>query len=261
MQYICTMQLVSDYYLPQYIVSIEGATALRLNNISNGPEVSEEDFSYYLAASSVYSSKIEGNTLDINSFHRLKENPGSKKKEVQEVEDLIAAYQFARIEKLTKPSFLNAHKILSSTLVDVPEQGILRTVQVAVYDSVSGRPAYLAVEGEHVEEEMDKLFADIALLLDKNMAVDEVFYYAAMLHLWVAMIHPFTDGNGRMARLTEKWFLAAKLGTIAWTINSEKLYWDNRPEYYQNIALGFNYYALKWERCLPFLLMLPKAIS
>jgi Fic family protein len=82
-----------------------------------------------------------------------------------------------------------------------------------------------------------------------------------MIHLWVAKIHPFMDGNGRSARLLEKWFLVATLGMSAWSINSEKYYWDNRPEYYQNIALGYNYYVLYWDRCLPFLLMLPEALK
>jgi hypothetical protein len=47
----------------------------------------------------------------------------------------------------------------------------------------------------------------------------------------------------------------------AWSINSEKYYWDNRPDYYQNIAVGYNYYAIHWDRCLPFLLMLPEALK
>jgi Fic family protein len=88
-----------------------------------------------------------------------------------------------------------------------------------------------------------------------------VFYYASLVHLWVAKIHPFMDGNGRAARLAEKWFLASKIGFSAWSIHSEKYYWDNRPEYYQNIALGYNYYALHWDRCIPFILMLPKALQ
>jgi hypothetical protein len=53
----------------------------------------------------------------------------------------------------------------------------------------------------------------------------------------------------------------SKLGMSAWSINSEKYYWDNRPDYYQNIALGYDYYALYWDRCLPFLLMLPEALK
>jgi Fic family protein len=97
--------------------------------------------------------------------------------------------------------------------------------------------------------------------LKRELSYKEVFYYASMIHLWTAKIHPFMDGNGRSARLLEKWFLVSKLGLSAWSINSEKYYWDNRPDYYQNIALGYNYYALYWDRCLPFLLMLPEALK
>ena len=43
-----------------------------------------------------------------------------------------------------------------------------------------------------------------------------------------------------------------------WSINSEKYYWYHRPEYYKNFSLGFNYYALFWDRCIPFLLISAK---
>lgn len=131
---------------------------------------------------------------------------------------------------------------------------------VGVRDSKTLRPVYMAVEPEFVNEELTKLFDDITVLLNRDLSPSEVFYYASMIHLWLVKIHPFLDGNGRSARLLEKWFIASKLGPAAWSINSEKFYWDNRPEYYTNIALGYNYYALHWERCLPFLLMLPAAL-
>jgi len=134
-------------------------------------------------------------------------------------------------------------------------------MQVGVYDSNTGKPIYLAIEPEYLYKEVPKLFDDIKTLLREKLNTKEKFYYASMLHLWLAMLHPFTDGNGRAARLLEKWFLASTIGDIAWSINSEKYYWDNRPDYYKNISLGFNYYALKWERCIPFLLMLPKVLK
>ena len=120
---------------------------------------------------------------------------------------------------------------------------------------------YLAVEPEFVGIETGKLFDDISLLLQTDMRLEEVFYYASMIHLWTAKIHPFADGNGRAARLAEKWFLTAKLGETSWSLNSEKYYWDHRSEYYRNIALGFNYYALNWDRCMSFLQMLPMALA
>ena len=108
--------------------------------------------------------------------------------------------------------------------------------------------------------ETGKLFDDISVLLSEDLSLEEVFYYASMIHIWIAKIHPFADGNGRAARLLEKWFLVSKLGDHTWSINSEKYYWDQRPDYYRNIALGFNYYALHWDRCYPFLFMLPAAL-
>ncbi|HMS50683.1 MAG: Fic family protein [Sphingobacteriales bacterium] len=221
-----------------------------------------DDFEYYIIASSLYSSKIEGNTIDANSFFRNRGNKSfPKKKEVQEIEDLVKAYKFASENNLNKTNFLKAHAILSKTLLAVGLRGKLRKEQVGVRDSKTLKPVYLAVEPQFVKEELGKLFADISELLQRKLSHKEVFYYASMIHLWVAKIHPFMDGNGRSARLLEKWFLVATLGMSAWSINSEKYYWDNRPEYYQNIALGYNYYVLYWDRCLPFLLMLPEALK
>ena len=223
---------------------------------------STEDFEYYLIASSLYSSKIEGNTLDVNSFFRNRGNKNSPKtKEVQEIEELVTAYKFASENKLNRTNFLKAHRILSKTMLPANTRGKVRKVQIGVRDAKTLRPIYLAVEPEFVTTELKKLFADISELLKRNMSYKEVFYYASMIHLWIALIHPFDDGNGRTARLVEKWFLVSKLGLSAWSIQAEKYYWDHRPAYYQNIALGFNYFALHWERCLPFLQMLPEALE
>jgi Fic family protein len=68
------------------------------------------------------------------------------------------------------------------------------------------------------------------------------------------------DGNGRAGRLLEKWFLAEKLGENAWSIQSERYYAKNKKEYYQKIHIGYNYYALNVNRCVPFLLMLPASL-
>ena len=254
------------YILPEYLESY--ATQCKIDwlamfhKLKAKAQFSAEDFEYYLIASSLYSSKIEGNTLDVNSFFRNRENKNSpKRKEVREIEELVSAYEFASENKLNRSNFLKAHGILSKTMLSAKARGKVRKVQIGVRDTKTLRPIYLAVEPEFVTSELNKLFADISELLKRNMSYKEAFYYASMIHLWIALIHPFEDGNGRTARLVEKWFLVSKLGLSAWSIQAEKYYWDHRPAYYQNIALGFNFYALHWERCLPFLLMLPEALK
>jgi Fic family protein len=75
-------------------------------------------------------------------------------------------------------------------------------------------------------------------------------------------IHPFEDGNGRAARLLEKWFLAEKLGKMAWCVASEQFYYKNVSDYYKNLAvLGFNYENLDYSKALGFLKMLPDSIK
>lgn len=100
-----------------------------------------------------------------------------------------------------------------------------------------------------------------SLFLKSKLTITQVFYFAAFIHLVFVNIHLFVDGNGRITRLIEKWFLAKKPGDHAWFITSEKNYWDNRPSYYKNLQIGVNYYEVKYEKILPFLLMLPNSLK
>jgi len=115
---------------------------------------------------------------------------------------------------------------------------------------------YLAVEAEHVAAVMKSFFDEISTLLAASLSLEEVFYFAALIHLRFVHIHPFADGNGRAARLLEKWFLAQKLGKLFWNLPSEKYYKDHQADYYNNINLGVNFYELDYNKCLPFLVML-----
>ena len=256
------LHLVSSEYLDAYTSSWTQDRIQVLQTLRAKPEFTTEDFEHYLVTSSLYSSKIEGNTLDANSFFRHRGVKGHpRQKELEEIEDLVEAYRFAAENTLSRTAFFQTHAIASRTLLPVRLRGKARKQPVGVRDVQTSRPVYLAVEPEWVDREVDKHFSDISELLARDLSPQEVFYYASMIHLWTAMIHPFLDGNGRCARLLEKWFLVSKLGRSAWSIASEKYYWDHRPDYYRNIALGYNYYALHWERCMPFLSMLPDALA
>ena len=125
-----------------------------------------------------------------------------------------------------------------------------------------GRIEYVAAAPDVISHEITKLWQDVDVLLRASLSGELSFYYAAMLHLQFVKIHPYEDGNGRTARLLEKWFLAEKLGPEAWFLQSEKHYYEQHAACYRNLRLlGLEYEALDYSKALPFLLMLPDALS
>ncbi len=241
-------------YKTQLSVDVETTFAI----LKNKPQ-SVDDFKFYFANSAVHSSNIEGNSINFDTYLKATEfNLHLKTKEIKEIEELIEAYQFAGENNLSIGNILKAHEILTQSILIKKERGKIRKVKVGVRSE--GRLIYLAVEPECIKGELEKLFADITVLLKSKLTTPEIFYYAAFIHLVFVNIHPFVDGNGRATRLIEKWFLAKMLGDNAWCIASEKNYWINRPAYYKSLQIGVNYYEVKYEKSIPFLLLLPNAL-
>ncbi len=126
----------------------------------------------------------------------------------------------------------------------------------------TGKIQFEAAPFSIVETEMEKLWDDISVLLKMNLSNEEIFYYAAYIYLLFVNIHPFNDGNGRAARLLEKWFLSAMFGERAWYIQSERYYYQHVNDYYKSLnRLGMFYEKLDYVKAGEFLQMLPSAIS
>ena len=253
------MNVTEKKYFNAYSTAIGGQIADLLNRF----DFSEANgqFEYLTKASAVYSSNIEGNSIDLNSYmnHELSQKKSKPGKEIEEIENLVAAYGFAQQKKLTEANLLQCHKMFSETFLIKSKRGAYRIEPVGVFGKTG--MAYLAVEPEFVEKEMGTFFKGIAELISTPLTPEEVFYFAALLHLRFAHIHPFRDGNGRAARLLEKWFIAEKLGQQFWKIPSEQYYKEHQPQYYAAIHLGINFYELDYGKCLNFLVMLPKCLS
>ena len=224
-------------------------------------EISTDSFSFYTSVASVFSSKIEGEEIELDSYIKYKRFgieflPDYTKK----IDDLYNAYSFAKKNPLNRNTISEAHTLLGNHIVAKNQQGKHR-VQNMFITNDNGRIEYVAALPHQVDYEMVQFYDDIEYLLKKRLSFPEIFYYASLIHLVFVKIHPWNDGNGRSGRLLEKWFLSTKLGDKAWFVQSEKYYYQNHQLYYDNLrSLGFEYESLDYSKAMPFLEMLPKSL-
>ncbi|MHB1474519.1 MAG: Fic family protein [Dermatophilaceae bacterium] len=110
--------------------------------------------------------------------------------------------------------------------------GSYRAGPVYVYDEGDRVVVYEGPEASVVPELMDELVADLASHDDVDLLVR-----AAMAHLNLVMVHPFRDGNGRMARALQT--LVLSRGGIAEPAFSSIEEWlgANTDDYYRVLAI------------------------
>lgn len=220
-------------------------------------------FTFYTSVSVMSSSKIEGEQMDVDSYVRHKLLHVEYLPELTEKpNDLYNAYLFAKENKLNPNNFLQAHKLISAHLLPESQRGAIGKTETLVMEHTTGRIQYEAARLSIVKESYASVWNEVETLLKQELTTEEIFYYAAYIHLVFVNIHPFSDGNGRIARLLEKWFLAEKLVEMAWYIQSEKYYYKHVNSYYKNLArLGLYYEELDYEKSIPFLLMLTNTLK
>ena len=253
-------EILPTELLEKYCESITSTFLKKYQQLEES-ELSIDTFSFYTSVSAVFSSKIEGENIELDSYVKHKRFgieflPNYTRK----IDDLYNAYQFAKIEKCNGENISAIQKMLTKHILPQGRQGKVRTGNMFV-TTTDGRIEYVAASPFAVKDELEKLYNDLDNLLKMKLTVQEVFFFASLLHLVFVKIHPFDDGNGRSARLIEKWFLSEKLGEKAWLIQSEKNYYLNHQTYYKNIRLlGLEYEELDYSKALPFLLMLPQSL-
>ena len=146
---------------------------------------------------SIHSSlKIEANSLSLNDVRDVINGHLvlGDQKEIQEVQNAYAAYEeIPEIDPTSISDLKRIHGIL--TYRTVSESGVFRKGNEGVF---SGSECIFVAPPQHM---INELMRDLMQWVKENEGVIHPLILSAIFHYEFVFIHPFADGNGRMARL------------------------------------------------------------
>lgn len=196
------------------------------------------------------STSIEGNPLAEFEVGKVLQGKSvrASKKDILEVENYYQALK--KLEELSKSKhditfseILTLHKIVISGLVEKSKVGKYRPADVYVLDDLGGGKEMLRFQAPPAKE-VSKLIEDLLTWLKVSKKEDvHPIIRAGILHLQFVTIHPFTDGNGRVARLLTQLQLYRDSWDFRKILVLEDYYNRDRMSYYnaENRAQGKDY--------------------
>ena len=177
---------------------------------------------------SIYSSlRIEANSLSIGQVRDVISGQLvlGEQKEIQEVKNAIVLYEnVGKFDYKSEKDFLKAHQIMMKGFED--DDGNYRNHGEGIQKN--GKIIYRAPDSTLVPSLMKNLFEN----LDNNNINKLIL--ASLFHYYFVSIHPFTDGNGRMARFWSTLILIEYNNNFEFIPIEEEIYL-NQANYYEAI--------------------------
>lgn len=155
-------------------------------------DLSIENFSFYTSVSAVFSSRIEGEDIELDSFikhkrYGIKYQPDYTRK----IDDLYDAHLLAQQSRLSPKTVQKVHVLLTKHILQKSGQGKFRTGNMFVLTK-DGRIEYVAAAPENVKTEMKRFYKDIETLINNELNFDEVLFFASMIRLVFIKFIPLT---------------------------------------------------------------------
>lgn len=180
---------------------------------------------------SIHSSlAIEANSLSLNQVKDVIEGKVvlGPLKEIQEVKNAYNAYSnITNFDGYSEQDLLKAHFLLTNSVCDLP--GKYRNHGEGVFDG--SKVIFVAPPHDLVPSLMKDLFKWL-----KNDEETPMLIKSCIFHYEFVFIHPFSDGNGRLARLWQN-ILLCKWKPVFEYIPIESFIQKYQQEYYNKIAL------------------------
>ncbi|MDO8618960.1 MAG: Fic family protein [Candidatus Daviesbacteria bacterium] len=196
------------------------------------------------------STSIEGNKLAEFEVGKVIEGKAvrASEKDVLEVENYYKALQM--LDKMAKTKnditlaeILDLHKTLINGLVEKEKAGHFRPGDVYVLDDLGDGREMLRFKAPPASQVKTLINDLLEWLKDSKKEDVHPIIRAGILHLQFVTIHPFADGNGRIARLLTQLLLYRDGWDFRKIIVLEDYYNRDRLSYYnaENRAQGKNY--------------------
>lgn len=181
---------------------------------------------------SIHSSlAIEDNKLSISEVKDIIDGKTviGDKRDIQEVKNTYKAYnELTNVNPYDIKDLKKMHEIMTFLLIE--DNGKFRNHGEAVYDG--DKVIFMAPPEDMVSPLMKNLFEWVNEVKEKVNPL----IYSSVFHYEFVFIHPFSDGNGRMARLWQS-ALLAKWRNVFEYIPIESMIKKYQEEYYEAISI------------------------
>ena len=173
---------------------------------------------------------IENNSLSLEQVTQIingKRVLGSPK-DIHEVENAYQAYEQAfLLDPYDYRDLLKAHKLLTDGLIK--ETGKFRSKDIAVYSGEN--IVHLGARAEFVP----KLVKNLLAWAKKSEM--PALIKSCVVHFGLEVIHPFSDGNGRIGRLWQSLILSKWEPLFEW-VPIETVIYQHQQRYYEALSLS-----------------------
>jgi len=189
-----------------------------------------------------YSTKIEGNNLNLNEVKEaIENNKSSHERNVLEVRNYYNALIYLNKEAensnvITEDLIFKVHNLVSGK--HLTYKNSYRKAQNVVADSITGTIVYMPPEASDVEILIKQMIKEFNSKDSKDIPIP---IKAGILAYEFATIHPFWDGNGRCSRLLATYILKAYNYDLKGFYVMEEFYDKNIVEYYNSLQMGLHH--------------------